>query len=373
MRPSSLALLSLSIATLQACGLDVAQERSERTGAALVDPCRPSSRETIFGECAPTGASVADDPNGVTLGVRFVPTVSGEIRGVRFYRGNTGFPPSGFPVALWSSTGAKLAGGTATIGQNPGTGWMTGPLNTNVKVKAGEPYVATYFAQGGNYTYQHHALDSAFHGPRVYAQAEGGVYGYGAAEAFPSSTYLGSNYFVDVTFIPDAADPCRGPGRETLFGDCPPAEAAPAAGDTASVNLGVRFQPLRAGRITGVRFYRSTPFPVGGFPVALWSKDGALLSSGAATIGQNPSTGWMTGPLNQEVPVQAGETYVASYRAPAGQYEYRWEGLASPFTAPALTALASGGAYAYGASLLFPTETYRSSNYFVDVVFLPSP
>ena len=34
-----------------------------------------------------------------------------------------------------------------------------------------------------------------------------------------------------------------------------------------------------------------------------------------------------------------------------------------------LTALANGGVYAYGSSNTFPTNTYRQSNFWVDVVF----
>ena len=37
-----------------------------------------------------------------------------------------------------------------------------------------------------------------------------------------------------------------------------------------------------------------------------------------------------------------------------------------------LTALASGGVYAYGSSNTFPSSTYNASNYWVDVVYSPT-
>jgi hypothetical protein len=37
-----------------------------------------------------------------------------------------------------------------------------------------------------------------------------------------------------------------------------------------------------------------------------------------------------------------------------------------------LTALASGGVYAYGSGNVLPSNSYNASNYWVDVVYSPS-
>ena len=52
-----------------------------------------------------------------------------------------------------------------------------------------------------------------------------------------------------------------------------------------------------------------------------------------------------------------------------GHYADTPGGLASAVTNGPLTALADGGVYAYGSSNTFPTNTYKTTNYWVDVVF----
>ena len=56
--------------------------------------------------------------------------------------------------------------------------------------------------------------------------------------------------------------------------------------------------------------------------------------------------------------VTAGTTYVASYHTTTGHYAVTSGGLGSAVTNGPLTALASGGVYAYGSSTTFPTNTY---------------
>ena len=67
--------------------------------------------------------------------------------------------------------------------------------------------------------------------------------------------------------------------------------------------------------------------------------------------------------------ITAGTTYVASYHTNAGHYAVTRSGLASAVTNGPLTALAGGGVYAYGSANAFPSNTYNSSNYWVDVVY----
>jgi hypothetical protein len=75
------------------------------------------------------------------------------------------------------------------------------------------------------------------------------------------------------------------------------------------------------------------------------------------------------------VSITAGTVYTASYFAPLGHYAADAGGFAtSGVDAPPLHALKDGvsggnGVYAYSGSSTFPTNTYGSSNYWVDVVF----
>jgi methionine-rich copper-binding protein CopC len=161
-----------------------------------------------------------------------------------------------------------------------------------------------------------------------------------------------------------AACPCTiWPGSTT--------PATPAAADDSAVEVGVRFRTDTDGFITGLRFYKgagNTGTHVG----SLWSNSGTLLAS--ATFTGESASGWQQVTLASPVAVTANTTYVASYHAPVGRYAFTADYFAtSGVDNPPLHALADGvsganGVYRYGASG-FPTNTFRSSNYWVDVVF----
>jgi hypothetical protein len=69
-----------------------------------------------------------------------------------------------------------------------------------VAVTAGTTYVASYHTSTGHYAATHNGLASAVTNGPLTALASGGVYTYGSANAFPTSTYLASNYWVDVVY-----------------------------------------------------------------------------------------------------------------------------------------------------------------------------
>ena len=82
--------------------------------------------------------------------------------------------------------------------------------------------------------------------------------------------------------------------------------------------------------------------------------------------------------LSSPVTIAANTTYVASYYAPSGHYagDDNYFATAGVDNAP-LHALGNGvdggnGVYRYGTGGGFPTSTFQSSNYWVDVVFQPS-
>jgi len=149
--------------------------------------------------------------------------------------------------------------------------------------------------------------------------------------------------------------------------------AAPAgavdASDTSSVNLGIQFQAASNGTITGIRFYKEVD-NTGAHTGSLWSSTGALLATG--TFSSETASGWQELDFSTPVAVTAGTTYVASYFTSTGHYADTSGGLASAVTNGPLTALASGGVYAYGPASAFPSSTFNASNYWVDVVYSPS-
>ena len=142
--------------------------------------------------------------------------------------------------------------------------------------------------------------------------------------------------------------------------------------DTSSVELGVRFRATQDGYITGIRYYKpsvSTGTHVG----SLWTNTGTRLAT--VTFTNESASGWQQALFTSPVPVTANTTYVASYFSPS-----RYAVSSAYFTTTAttrgpLTALRNGtdggnGLYRYGSTpSTFPTSTYNSENYWVDVVF----
>jgi uncharacterized protein DUF4082/Big-like domain-containing protein len=144
--------------------------------------------------------------------------------------------------------------------------------------------------------------------------------------------------------------------------------------DTNAVEVGVRFRADTDGAIMGVRFYKGTG-NTGTHIGNLWTNAGTLLAT--ATFSNETASGWQQLTFSSAVAITANTTYVASYHTNVGQYGADNAYFATTgFDNAPLHALADGvsganSVYAYGASA-FPTQTYQSSNYWVDVVFRAS-
>jgi hypothetical protein len=161
----------------------------------------------------------------------------------------------------------------------------------------------------------------------------------------------------------------------TLFGN-----STPIIGDyndPLSVELGVKFKSDISGEIKAVRFYRRVGSS-NGYTVHLWKANGTLLATATVPVDPNLVPGWQQIYLQTPVNISANETYIASYLAPSGQYAFAVDGLSAAITKRNLTALAGltnggNGVYIYGNGGGFPTNTYRNTNYFVDVLFVGTP
>ncbi len=160
--------------------------------------------------------------------------------------------------------------------------------------------------------------------------------------------------------------------EDTIFDFSTP--ATQDSGDTSSVELGVKFTADTSGQITGIRFYKSAA-NTGTHVGSLWTASGTLLASGTFT-GETAS-GWQTLLFSSPVTITPGTTYVAGYLDPAGHYSATTAGLSSSVDNPPLHAVGNGtsanGVFIYSATSAFPTSTYQSNNYWVDVLFAPTP
>jgi len=138
------------------------------------------------------------------------------------------------------------------------------------------------------------------------------------------------------------------------------------SGESASLELGIRFTANTSGYITGIRFYKSAG-NTGTHTAHLWTSSGQLLAT--ATFTSETATGWQEVTFASPVAITAGTTYVASYFAPNGHFAVDRKYFRRSYTNGPLTVPASGGVFSYGSSSSFPNSSYQYSNYWVDVVF----
>jgi len=148
--------------------------------------------------------------------------------------------------------------------------------------------------------------------------------------------------------------------------------AIAAVNDPSPVELGLKFQATTDGEITGLRFYKG-PGNSGPHVADLWSSTGTLLAT--ATFSNETANGWQQVNFASPVAITAGTTYVASYHT-NGDYAADPNLFASAqtnglLTAPASSSSGGNGVYAYGDAGLFPTSSFNSTSYGVDVLFRP--
>jgi hypothetical protein len=146
-----------------------------------------------------------------------------------------------------------------------------------------------------------------------------------------------------------------------------------AVTDGQPIEVGVKFRADVDGYITGLRFYKgllNTGIHIGD----LWDGSGTLLAS--VTFTNETASGWQEVSFPTSVPITANTTYVASYYSPSGYFAFNKSYFTTGVDNGPLHALANGvdgsnGVYKYGSG--FPTSSYNSSNYWVDVVFNTQP
>jgi glucose/arabinose dehydrogenase len=146
-------------------------------------------------------------------------------------------------------------------------------------------------------------------------------------------------------------------------------------GDDAPVELGLKFRAAVSGVVTGLRFYKSSA-NTGTHVGSLWSATGTRLAS--ATFTGESASGWQRVTFGSPVSVTAGTLYVASYHCPNGHYSGQRYAFASQslvrssLTAPSGPEVGGNGVFNYGAAGTFPVNAYQTTNYYVDVLFVPS-
>jgi uncharacterized protein YkwD len=169
----------------------------------------PSGTFSIWPDSAVPAVQSMGAGYAVELAVRFRSDVSGNITGIRFYKGpgNTGVHTG----SLWSATGALLATGTFT-NETP-TGWQTLTFGSPVAISANSTYFASYHTNSGvfsadaGYFVTHGADNGPLHALQSTPGAPNGLFAYGPGGYFPGYGYNGNNFWVDVVFSAAGASP----------------------------------------------------------------------------------------------------------------------------------------------------------------------
>lgn len=143
-----------------------------------------------------------------------------------------------------------------------------------------------------------------------------------------------------------------------------------------SYELGVRFTVDAPVQLTALKYYKDAN-ETGTHVGRLWNSSGTQLA--AVTYQSETASGWQRQSLSSPIDLQPGTVYVASVGVNA-RFVVTLDALSSTIVSGPLRTLGDGnnGVHSQAAGQ-FPTSSYRTSNYFVDVVVkgattvLPAP
>ena len=150
------------------------------------------------------------------------------------------------------------------------------------------------------------------------------------------------------------------------------APAAVETGDTTDYELGMRFQSNADGYISELRYFRTAADAgdTDARTLNLWTAAGVRIGQVTVTSASGAS-GWQVGTLTTPVAIDANATYVVSYGT-TDNYAYTsgWFATAHASSDGVVSGLTgNNGVFAAGGPGAFPTATYNSTNYWVDVTF----
>jgi hypothetical protein len=252
-----------------------------------------TARSTLFGITTVPDIETDTDMNSVELGVKFSASTAGAVTGVRFWKDSINIGTH--TASLWTSTGQLLA--STTFANETASGWQEVLFSQPVQIAAGVTYVASYhnnqcYSDGGAYF-----SNPLTQGPLT-APANAGVYAYSNSVIFPSNTYNGDNYWVDVVFT---ASPPNGPPAITS-----PSTASGTVGAGFSYQITATNNPpsfnatgLPAGLSinTATGLISGTPTSAGSFSVALSATNVAGTGSATLALVIGPASGSTTASL----------------------------------------------------------------------------
>ncbi len=156
------------------------------------------------------------------------------------------------------------------------------------------------------------------------------------------------------------------------------------ADNGAAITLGVRLYAPDGATVAGVAFYAPTT-NTGTYTAGLWlvtapddSATGTLLESGSLGSGSVTPGAWNTIPLDAPVELTADTVYTAGVHTSSGRFVLTSGAFSAAISGNGIVLIQSGddpvgagvsrnGVFTEGGALTFPTSTFGSSDYFIDV------
>ncbi len=164
---------------------------------------------SLFNAMSPS--SYGND-NDYELGMRFRATTNGTITQLRYFR--PAQETGSHTGKLWSASGSLLAS-VAFTGETS-SGWQTATLATPVTVTANTTYVVSVNNNTAYAIASQGLFNQASNGAlQSVADGSNGVF-HGTPGSFPSSSWQNSNYFRDVTFVPEGGGTAGGSGNGNI-------------------------------------------------------------------------------------------------------------------------------------------------------------
>ncbi|WP_417374462.1 DUF4082 domain-containing protein [Glutamicibacter protophormiae] len=155
----------------------------------------------------------------------------------------------------------------------------------------------------------------------------------------------------------------------TIWGDESPHDILIESGDSTA-EIGTRFSPTVDGSASAIRFYKAKG-TTGSHTGTLYTTAGKALAT-VRFANESPS-GWQVASLPKSVALEAGKSYVVSYRAPAGGAyvvtpNYTFISKSAAFSISDNDA----GVFRSTTSETFSRRTWQSNQYWVDIVYHPA-
>ncbi len=176
---------------------------------------------SLFDPLEPSTGTLFNDGAALELGMRFVASADGSVTELKYWRADGDADDTDVRDGrIWDENGNLL--GTVTFTSVSGeSGWQTAVLDTPVAIDANVEYTVSYRTEDNYFaTEGFFATDYADPTGQLTAPSgQNGVYLYGTGIAFPAQSYRQSNYWVDISFLPDNLPPVADADTATVVED----------------------------------------------------------------------------------------------------------------------------------------------------------